>query len=71
MDSVDLMDLAKLIVTLIDVECMRGENEANASDKATQYGKTAFQARRHYSEQVIEHIIYREDRAEPRGADRQ
>jgi len=62
MDAIDLMDLAKLLVTLIDVEAMRAENEVAACEKALPHGKVAFLGQRKYAEEVLEHIQYRENR---------
>jgi len=65
MGAIDLMDLAKLLVTLIDVEAMRAENEVSARDKATAQGGAAFRARREYAAQVLQHIEYRERQETP------
>ena len=53
MDASDLMDLAKLLITLIEVEAMRSENEISARDKAAAHGEAAFRARREYATQVL------------------
>ncbi len=62
MDATDVLDIARLLAVLIDVEAMRAENEAAASEKALPYSKPSFLAQRNYAGQILEHIQYRDNR---------
>jgi len=61
MDSVDLMDLAKLLQALVTVEAMRGANEARAAQEAV-WNPAAFDHVRIETERVMEHMDWYHNR---------